>query len=147
MDEQVIKRIPPNSAEAERSVIAAMLMDRDAVISASEILTGDDFYNRQYGVVFECMVELVNQGKPVDMVTVQECLKEKDVSPETASLEFVKELMLGFITSGNVKQYAQIVYEKALLRKVIKINDTISGLCYQGKESGYHTGGDGTLHI
>lgn len=135
MDEQVIKRIPPNSAEAERSVIAAMLMDRDAVISASEILTGDDFYNRQYGVVFECMVELVNQGKPVDMVTVQECLKEKDVSPETASLEFVKELMLGFITSGNVKQYAQIVYEKALLRKVIKINDTISGLCYQGKES------------
>ena len=135
MDEQVIKRIPPNSAEAERSVIAAMLMDRDAVISASEILTGDDFYNRQYGVVFECMVELVNQGKPVDMVTVQECLKEKDVSPETASLEFVKELMLGFITSGNVKQYAQIVYEKALLRKVIKIDDAISGLCYQGKES------------
>ncbi len=135
MDEQVIKRIPPNSTEAERSVIAAMLMDRDAVISASEILTGDDFYNRQYGVVFECMVELVNQGGPVDMVTVQERLKEKDVSPETASLEFVKELMLGFITSGNIKQYAQIVYEKALLRKVIKINDTINSLCYQGKES------------
>ena len=65
MDEEVIKRIPPNSAEAERSVIAAMLMDRDAVISASEILTGDDFYNRQYGIVFECMVELVNQGEPV----------------------------------------------------------------------------------
>ncbi|MGN0293342.1 MAG: replicative DNA helicase [Lachnospiraceae bacterium] len=135
MDEEVIKRIPPNSAEAERSVIAAMLMDRDAVISASEILTGDDFYNRQYGVVFECMVELVNQGEPVDMVTVQNRLKEKDVSPETASLEFVRELMLGFITSANVKQYAQIVYEKALLRKVIRINDTINGLCYQGKES------------
>lgn len=135
MDEEVIKRIPPNSAEAERSVIAAMLMDRDAVISASEILTGDDFYNRQYGVVFECMVELVNQGEPVDMVTVQNRLKEKDVSPETASLEFVRELMLGFITSANVKQYAQIVYEKALLRKVIRINDTINSLCYQGKES------------
>ncbi|MDY2627329.1 MAG: replicative DNA helicase [Lachnospiraceae bacterium] len=135
MDEEVIKRIPPNSAEAERSVIAAMLMDRDAVISASEILTGDDFYNRQYGVVFECMVELVNQGEPVDMITVQERLKEKDVSPETASLEFVKELMMGFITSGNIKQYAQIVYEKALLRKVIRINDTINALCYQGKES------------
>ncbi|MDO5408866.1 MAG: replicative DNA helicase [Lachnospiraceae bacterium] len=135
MDEEVIKRIPPNSAEAERSVIAAMLMDRDAVISASEILTGDDFYNKQYGVVFECMVEQVNRGEPVDMVTVQNRLKEKDVSPETASLEFVRELMLGFITSGNIKQYAQIVYEKALLRKVIKVNDTINSLCYQGKES------------
>ena len=62
MDEEVIKRVPPNSVEAERSVIAAMLMDRDAVIAASEILTGDDFYNKQYGVVFECMVEQVNRG-------------------------------------------------------------------------------------
>ena len=135
MDEEVIKRIPPNSMEAERSVLAAMLMDRDAVISASEILTGDDFYNRQYGIVFECMVELVNQGEPVDMVTVQNRLKEKDVSPETASLEFVRELMLGYITSANIRQYAQIVYEKALLRKMIRINDNISTLCYQGKES------------
>ena len=135
MDEEVIKRIPPNSMEAERSVLAAMLMDRDAVISASEILTGDDFYNRQYGMVFECMVELVNQGEPVDMVTVQNRLKEKDVSPETASLEFVRELMLGYITSANIRQYAQIVYEKALLRKMIRINDNISTLCYQGKES------------
>lgn len=135
MDEEVIKRIPPNSAEAERSVIAAMLMDRDAVISASEMLTGDDFYNKQYGVVFECMVELVNEGEPVDMITVQERLKEKDVSPETASLGFVKELMLGFITSGNIRQYARIVYEKALLRRVIKVNDRINALCYQGKEN------------
>ena len=135
MDEEVIKRVPPNSVEAERSVIAAMLMDRDAVIAASEILTGDDFYNKQYGVVFECMVEQVNRGEPVDMVTVQNRLKEKDVSPETASLEFVRELMLGFITSGNIRQYAQIVYEKSLLRKVIRINDSINSLCYQGKEN------------
>lgn len=135
MDEEVIKRVPPNSVEAERSVIAAMLMDRDAVITASGILTRDDFYNKQYGVVFECMVEQVNNGEPVDMVTVQQRLKEKDVSPETASLEFVRDLMLGFITSGNIRQYAQIVYEKSLLRRVIRINDTINSLCYQGKES------------
>ena len=135
MDEEVIKRVPPNSAEAERSVIAAMLMDRDAVISASEILSGDDFYNRQYGIVFECMVDMVNRGEPVDMITVQNRLKEMDVSPETASLEFVRGLMLDYITSGNVRQYARIVYEKALLRRIIKVNDTINGLCYQGKES------------
>lgn len=135
MDEEVIKRVPPNSVEAERSVIAAMLMDRDAVITASGILTGDDFYNRQYGIVFDCMVDQVNKGEPVDMVTVQQRLKERDVSPETASLEFVRDLMLGFITSGNIRQYARIVYEKSLLRRVIRINDTINGLCYQGKES------------
>ena len=135
MDEEVIKRVPPNSMEAERSVLAAMLMDRDAVISASEVLSGDDFYNRQYGIVFECMVNMVNHGEPVDMVTVQNKLKEQDVPPETASLEFVRELMLGYITSANIKEYAAIVHEKALMRRMIRINDNINNMCYQGKES------------
>lgn len=135
MEEEVIKRIPPNSAEAERSVIAAMLMDRDAVIAASEILTSGDFYNRQYGIVFDTMVEQVNRGEQVDLITVQNRLKEKDVPPETASLDFVKELMLGYITSANVKEYATIVYEKSLMRRLIRLNDGINGLCYQGKES------------
>lgn len=134
MEEEVIKRIPPNSAEAERSVIAAMLNDRDAVIAASEILTSGDFYNRQYGIVFDTMVEQVNRGEQVDMITVQNRLKQKDVSPETASLDFVKELMLGYITSANVKEYATIVYEKSLMRRLIRLNDGINGMCYQGKE-------------
>ncbi|MGX8715204.1 MAG: replicative DNA helicase [Lachnospiraceae bacterium] len=135
MDEEVIKRVPPNSMEAERSVLAAMLMERDAVIAASEILSGDDFYNRQYGIVFECMVDMVNHGEPVDMVTVQNKLKEQDVPPETASLEFVRELMLGYITSANIREYASIVYEKALMRRMIRINDNINNMCYQGRNS------------
>ena len=135
MDEEVIKRVPPNSMEAERSVLAAMLMERDAVIAASEILSGDDFYNRQYGIVFECMVNMVNHGEPVDMVTVQNKLKEQDVPPETASLEFVRELMLGYITSANIREYASIVHEKALMRRMIRINDNINNMCYQGRNS------------
>ena len=61
MEEALIKRVLPHSAEAEQSVIGAMLMDRDAVIAASEILTMDDFYQRQYGVMFETMVELFHE--------------------------------------------------------------------------------------
>ena len=93
MDEALIKRVQPQSIEAEQSVIGAMLMDREAIIAASEIVVADDFYQRQYGVMFEAMVELFNEGKPVDLVTLQDRLKEKDVPPEVCSLEFVRDIM------------------------------------------------------
>lgn len=64
MEEALIKRIPPHSLEAEQSVIGAMLLDRDAILVASEILTSDDFYQNQYGIIFDAMVELCNEGKP-----------------------------------------------------------------------------------
>ena len=67
MEEALIKRIPPHSIEAEQSVIGAMLLDRDAILIASEILTSDDFYQNQYGIIFDAMVELCNEGKPVDL--------------------------------------------------------------------------------
>ena len=62
MDEALIKRVLPHSVEAEQSVIGSMLMDREAIIAASEIITGADFYQHQYGVMFESMVELFNIG-------------------------------------------------------------------------------------
>ena len=80
MDENLMKRVLPHSIEAEQSVIGSMLMDRDAIIAASEIVTADEFYQHQYGVMFEAMVELFNEGKPVDLVTLQDRLKEKDVT-------------------------------------------------------------------
>ena len=67
MEEALIKRILPHSIEAEQSVIGSMLMGREAIMAASEILTSDDFYQHQYGVIFDAMVELFNEGKPVDL--------------------------------------------------------------------------------
>ena len=64
MEEALIKRILPHSIEAEQSVIGAMILDRDAILVASEILTSDDFYQKQYGIIFDAMVELCNEGKP-----------------------------------------------------------------------------------
>ena len=87
MDETLMKRVLPHSIEAEQSVIGSMLMDREAVIAASEIIVGSDFYQHQYGVMFDAMVELFNEGKPVDLVTPQDRLKEKDVPPEVSSLD------------------------------------------------------------
>ncbi len=135
MEEALLKRILPHSMEAEQSVIGSMIMDREAIIVASEIVLGDDFYNKQYGVVFDTMVELNDEGKPVDLVTLQDRLKEKDVPPEVSSLEFIRDLITAVPTSANIKHYANIVAEKATLRRLIRINEEIANTCYVGKES------------
>ena len=135
MEETVLKRILPHSVEAEQSVIGSMIMDREAIVVASEIITGEDFYNKQYGILFETMVELNDEGRPVDLVTLQDRLKEKDVPPEVSSLEFVRDLITAVPTSANIKYYAGIVSEKATLRKLIRINEEIANTCYAGKEN------------
>ena len=134
MDESVIKKIPPHSIEAEQSVIGSMIMDRDAIVVASELISGEDFYNKQYGVLFETMRELNDKGLPVDLVTLQDKLKEKDVPPEVSSLEFVRDLITAVPTSANIKYYANIVAEKSTLRKLIRLNEEIANTCYAGKE-------------
>ena len=134
MEETLIKRVLPHSIEAEQSVIGSMLMDREAVIAASEIITGSDFYQQQYGIMFDAMVELFNEGKPVDLVTLQDRLKEKDVPPEVSSLDFVRDIITIVPTSANVKSYATIVSEKAVLRRLIKTTEEIANTCYAGKE-------------
>ncbi len=135
MDENVIKRVMPNDLAAEQSVIGAMLLDANAIMTAADILTGDDFYNKQYGVLFETMLELRNAGAPVDPVTLQAKLKEKDVPPEVSNLEFLIDMRDDAITPVHVKQYATIVYEKSILRKMIRINEEIASTCYAGKEN------------
>lgn len=135
MEEALLKRVLPHSVEAEQSVIGAMIMDREAIVVASEIVSGDDFYSKQYGVLFDTMVELNNEGRPVDVVTLQDKLKEKEVPPEVSSLEFLAELVTAVPTSANIKFYANIVAEKSTLRKLIKLNEEIANTCYMGKES------------
>ena len=134
MDDALIKRVLPHSLEAEQSVIGSMLMDREAIITASEIVTADDFYQHQYGVMYDSMVELFNEGKPVDLVTLQNRLKEKDVPPEVSSLEFVRDIITTVPTSANVKYYATIVKEKAVLRRLIRVNEEIANDCYLGRD-------------
>lgn len=134
MDEAIIKRILPHSTEAEQSVLGSMIMDQQAIVTASEILTGDEFYNKQYGIIFNAIVELNNSARSVDLVTLQDKLKEKDVPAEVSSLEYVRDFITAVPTSANIKHYAEIVHEKAVLRKLIHTTEEITDVCYAGKE-------------
>ncbi len=134
MDEALIKRILPHSVEAEQSVIGSMIMDRDAITTVSEILVQEDFYQNQFGMLYEAMWELYSEGKPVDLVTLQNKLKEKEVPPELCSIEFIRDLVSAVPTSANARHYANIVKEKAVLRRLIRISEGIANECYLNKE-------------
>ena len=134
-EEVLLKRVLPNSIEAEQSVIGSMIIDREAITIASEIINPDDFYNKQYGILFETMIELNDESKPVDLVTLQDRLKEKDVPPEVSSLEFIRDIITAVPTSANVRYYAGIVAEKSTLRRLIRLSGEIENTCYAGKES------------
>ena len=133
-EENIIKRIPPHSSEAERSVIGAMLYDdtNEAVYAATEILTRKDFYEERYGLLFEAIVELFNEQKPADSVMIQEKLREKGAPAEITNPVFLAEIVDSVPTSANIRHYAEIVREKALLRSIVKVNSDIENDCYRG---------------
>jgi len=130
LEEGIIRRVMPHSVEAEQSVIGSMLMDEDAIIEAASLITPDDFYQKSYGVIFESMKELHEEGKPVDLVTLKTRLTEKNVPPEISSLEFIRDIMNTVPNSSNVKSYAQIVADKATLRRLIRLTEDIANTCY-----------------
>ncbi len=135
MDEAFIKKILPHSMEAEQAVIGSMIMDKDAILVASEIISSSDFYEQQHGILFDAMLDLYNEGKPVDLVTLQNKLKEKDVPPQISSLEYIGDIVAAVPTSANVKYYAQIVRDKAVLRRLIKVSEETANNCYLDKEN------------
>ena len=135
MEEQMIKRILPHSTEAEQSVIGAMLLDQEAIITASEILVAEDFYNPQFKTLYHAMIVLYQEGKPADLVTLQNKLKEQEVPAELCSVEFISGIIYSVPTSANIKYYADIVKEKSVLRRLIRVSESITNECYQDTEN------------
>ena len=134
MDENIIRRIQPHNNDAEKSVIGAMLMDRDVISDVADLLSREDFYNAQYGILFENMVELYNEGRPVDLVTLSDRLKMKDVPEDICSPSFIAEIMAEVVTSANEKNHAQIVQDKAVLRRLITLSEGITNDCFSDSD-------------
>ena len=134
MEEALIKRVMPHDEEAEISVIGAMLIDNEAIMIASEMITGEDFYQKQMGIVYDTMVELYNGGKPVEPVILHTSLRAKGMPEETCSIDQILRWMNQVPTSANIKYYAEIVSEKSVARRLIRLNEEIANTCYAGSE-------------
>ena len=134
MDDNLIKKIPPHNTDAEQSVIGAMLIDPETIMNISPILHSEDFYQPSYGILYDAMVELYMSGKPIDQVTLAEKLREKNAPSEISSPDYLVSLVTAVPTSANAQVYASIVAEKATLRRLIKVTDSISSSCYLDRE-------------
>ena len=135
--EEIIKRIPPHSSEAERSLIGSMILDdrKEAIMMAQETLTRSDFYEERYGLLFEVLIELYNEQKPIDSVMIQDKLRAKGAPAEIINPRFLSEIVDQTPTSANAEYYADIIRSRALLREIIRVNSRIENECYKGEES------------
>ena len=112
-----------------------MLLDQEAIITASEILEAEDFYNPQFRTLYNAMIELYQEGRPADLVTLQNKLKEQEVPAELCSVEFISGIISSVPTSANIRYYADIVKEKSVLRRLIRVSESITNDCYQDTEN------------
>lgn len=135
MEEAQVMRIPPNSIEAEQSVLGAIIMDQEAVIVASEILRPSDFYRPDHQEIYGAILDLYTTGNPVDLVTIQNRLTEKGVLDQVGGIAYLAELATIVPTSAHIKQYAKIVEDKAVLRRLIKASQEITAKSYAGDEA------------
>ena len=130
MDEQNM-RVPPNHADAEKSVLSCMMQDREALSLAFELLGADDFYQPAHREIFEGMHQLNSQGMPVDLVTVDEELSRRGTLEGVGGTGYLIELSQFLPSSVNARAYVQIVDEKATLRRMIKATGEIASACYE----------------
>jgi len=126
MNEPIIDRVPPHNHEAEQSVIGAIFLEPQALITASEILIPEDFYRIAHQKIFETMLSLSDQGQPIDVVTVTEELSAKKELEDVGGLSYLTELANAVPTAANIAHYAKIVEEKALLRRLIRVATKIA---------------------
>ncbi len=138
MDISALSRVPPQNAEAERSVLGSMLLDKEVIPIVTELLRNDDFYREDNKEIYEAILDLFDHGEPIDLITVSDQLKTRGSLEKAGGLEYLAALADAVPTTSNVKYYAGIVEEKSVLRKLIKASSEIIEMGYgEADEASY----------
>ena len=124
-------KVPPYSLEAEKSVLWSLLIDKDGFIIVWDLLTHEDFYDDANAKIFEVMFELFRFNKPIDLITVREKLDDKKLLDSIGGISYLTELTDIVPSSSNIYEYALIVKNKAVLRRLIKSGNEVISLGYQ----------------
>lgn len=131
MAEDNVKKAMPHNTDAEKSVLGGLIMDSSKMNIVEEILpNGSLFYNRQFGMVYDAMLELYKQGRIIDPLTLPDRLAERDIPDECKSEEFIADLVVHAVTVANIKHHADIIAERAVLRDLINVSNEIATNCY-----------------
>ena len=134
MEAVSIGRIPPHSIEAEQSALGSMIIDKEAINTAIEIIRPEDFYKEANGEIYEAILILFNKNEPVDLITLSEELKRRGTLENIGGVTYLANLSSGVATTANTKYYCKIVEEKSILRRLIKSSNEIMGKAYEDAE-------------
>ncbi len=127
-------RVPPNNEDAEKSVLGSMMLDRDAIVAAAELLRPDDFYREAHRHMFTAMLRLFDRGEAVDLVTVTEELSRLGALESVGGAVHVSDVASSVPTAANVEHYVKIVEQKSLLRRLLRASAEISRMAYSSED-------------
>ncbi len=130
----MIERVPPYNLEAEQALLGSMMLDLEAVNIASEILQPEDFYRESHRVIFLALLDLEVRGEPIDMITLTEELRQQNNLEKVGGVSYVATLANIVPSAANARYYANIIEEKAILRRLIQFANNIASRCYEDSE-------------
>lgn len=130
----MLDKVMPQNTEAERAVLTAMFLDRDAIYEVVQILRTEDFYRQDHGLLYQCILELNEKGQPVDLITVSNKLSMENNAEKAGGLAYVAQIAGDTVATSSVAYYANIVKEKAMLRDLIRVTSNLSNRGYQASE-------------
>jgi len=128
----MLERIPPQSLEAEQAALGAMLLERDAIARAVELLHEGDFYREAHRQIYQGIMDLFNRNEPVDLITLGEWLKTRERLEAIGGTLYLTTIMSQVPTAAGIGHYAQIIRGKSVQRQLIKAADEIMAAAYQG---------------
>ena len=125
---------PPQNIEAEKSVLGALLLEKDAIIRVADILRPEDFYRTSNGIIYQALLDLYEEREPLDVLSLSNKLEEKQELEKVGGASYLTELVNSVPSAANVTHYARIVQKKALLRRLIAVSSEIAELGYKEEE-------------
>ena len=128
-----LHKLPPQSIEAEESILSAILIDNSTLIDILEILSADDFYKTAHKIIFSAVEALYAKSEPVDLVTLSNLLREKDELEKVGGAAYLARLVDAVPMAVNAHHYARIIHDKAILRLLIERANTISKRCFEDR--------------
>ncbi len=130
--ETSLLKVPPHSIEAEQAVLASVLLNNDLLNDVVEVLRPDDFYQGAHRTLFSAMLELYERGRAIDQLTLGEALSSRGAADDVGGISYLSELIQNIPTTANVADYARLVKEKAILRKMVAVAQQIANAAFQG---------------
>ena len=137
MSSILLEKMPPHNLEAEQAVLGSMMIDREAIYTATSILLPEDFYKEAHQIIYQALLDLDLKGEPVDMITLTEELRRKNNLDKVGGIGYIAAIANTVPTAANARYYADIVAEKAILRSLIRSTTNIANRCYEDQEDTY----------